>query len=429
MLSDPFLPRRRSLSWTSPLGLEGLLTNPGTPGGKDGGEANPTELHEGVQGAGSEAVAGRRQGAVGGGDGAWHWHRAAQPMAHRAPGGRLGRGTGRPQGGAGGNAATEARGEAARRGGGDPPQGGGFFRQGDRVTKFAFVSAERANHAVATLCRVIGASVSGFYAWLHAIPTVQSRAEEEGELRGHIGRIFAARRRVYGAPRIHAELRREGRRHSRRRVEQLMREMGLAAHRGRRRTPRTTDSRHDLPIAPNLLGRDFVAERPDTFWLADISYIPTGEGFLYLAAVEDMATRQIVGWAMADHLRAELCTDALVMALQQCRPARGLVHHSDRGVQYASGPYREVLERHGIRQSMSRRGNCLDNAPMESFFASLKKEHVHQARSRIREEAKAAVFEYVEIFYNRQRLHSALGYRTPIETRPRMEGMAMPAAG
>jgi putative transposase len=130
------------------------------------------------------------------------------------------------------------------------------------VTKFAVVSAERANHAVATLCRVIGASVSGFYAWLHALSTVQSRAEEEGELRGHIGRIFAARRRVYGAPRIHAELRREGRRHSRRRVERLMREMGLAAHRGRRRTPQTTDSRHDLPIAPNLLGRDFVAERP-----------------------------------------------------------------------------------------------------------------------------------------------------------------------
>src|SRR3954465_2311914 len=160
-----------------PPGAGGFANEPGTPGGKDGGEANPTELHEGVQGAGSEAAAGRRQGAVGGGDGAWHWHRAAQPMAHRAPGGRLGRGTGRPQGGAGGNAATEARGEAARRGGGDPPQGGGFFRQGDRVTKFAFVSAERANHAVATLCRVIGASLSGFYAWLHAIPTVQSRAE------------------------------------------------------------------------------------------------------------------------------------------------------------------------------------------------------------------------------------------------------------
>jgi putative transposase len=295
------------------------------------------------------------------------------------------------------------------------------------VSRFAFVAAERANHAVSTLCRIVGASVSGFYAWLRAIPTVQSRAEAEGELRGHIGRIFASRRRVYGAPRVHAELRREGRRHSRRRIERLMREMGLAAHRGRRRPPRTTDSRHNLPVAPDLLGRDFVAERPDTVWLADISYISTGEGFLYLAAVEDMATRQIVGWAMADHLRAGLCTDALVMALQRCWPARGLIHHSDRGVQYASGPYREVLERHGIRQSMSRRGNCLDNAPMESFFASLKKERVHQAVFRTREEAKAAVFDYIEVFYNRRRVHSALGYRTPAEARAAMIGVSMAA--
>jgi putative transposase len=296
------------------------------------------------------------------------------------------------------------------------------------VTRFAFVAAERANHAVARLCRIIGASVSGFYAWLRAIPAAQGRAKAEAELRGHIGRIFAARRQVYGAPRIHAELRREGQRHARRRVARLMREMGLQARRGRRRAPRTTDSRHDLPVAPNLLGRRFAAERPDPGWLADISYLPTDEGWLYLAVIEDMASREIVGWSMADHLRAELCIDALVLALQRCRPEPGLILHSDRGVQYASNPYREVLERHGIRQSMSRRGNCLDNAPMESFFASLKKEHVHQARSRTREEAKAAVFEYVEIFYNRQRLHSALGYRTPFETRLRMEGMAMRAA-
>src|SRR5215217_3439302 len=420
--------------WTSLLGLEGLLTNPGTPGGKDGGEANPTELHEGVQGAGGEAAAGWRQGAVGGGDGARHRHRAAQPVAHRAPGGRLGRGTGRPQDGAGGNAAPEARGEAARRGGGDPPQGGGFFRQGGSAakrmngTKFGFVSAERANHAVATLCRVVGVSVSGFYAWLRAIPILQSKAEAEAELRGQIGRIFAARRRVYGSPRVHAELRREGLRHSRRRVARLMRAMRLSARRGRRRTPRTTDSRHDLPVAPNRLDRNFTAERPNQVWLADISYIPTGEGFLYLAAIKDMGTREIVGWSMADHLRAELCIDALVMAIQRHHPPRGLVHHGDRGVQYASEPYRAVLERHGITQSMSRRGNCLDNAPMESFFASLKTEHVHQLRFRTREAAKTAVFEYIEIFYNRQRLHSAIGYRTPAEARASMEGITMRAA-
>ncbi len=293
------------------------------------------------------------------------------------------------------------------------------------MSKFAFVLAERANHAVAALCRVVGASVSGFYAWLRAIPAVQNRAEAEAELCGHIGRIFAARRRVYGSPRVHAELGREGRRHSRRRIERLMRQMGLVARHGRRRTPRTTDSRHDLPVAPNLLDRHFTAERPDTVWLADISYLPTGEGWLYLAAIKDMATREIVGWSMADHLRAELCIDALVMALQRCRPLPGLIHHSDRGAQYACGPYRAVLERHGITQSMSRRGNCLDNAPMESFFASLKKEHVHQASFRTRAEAKAAVFEYIEVFYNRQRLHSALGYRTPAEARASMQGVTM----
>jgi putative transposase len=293
------------------------------------------------------------------------------------------------------------------------------------VSKFAFVAAERANHAVVTLCRIVGASVSGFYAWLRAIPAVQSRAETEAALRGHIGRIFAARRRVYGSPRVHAELRREGRRHSRRRVARLMREMGLAARQGRRPRPRTTDSRHDLPVAPNLLGRRFAAERPDAVWLADLSYLPTDEGWLYLAAIKDMATRQIVGWSMADHLRAGLCVDALVMALQRYRPPEGLIHHSDRGVQYAAEPYRQVLERHGITQSMSRRGNCLDNAPMESFFASLKTEQVHHARFRTREEAKAAVFDYIEVFYNRQRLHSALGYRTPFETRASMEGITM----
>jgi transposase InsO family protein len=293
------------------------------------------------------------------------------------------------------------------------------------VSRFAFVAAERGNHAVARLCRVIGASVSGFYAWLRVIPAVQNRAEAEAALRGHIGRIFAARRRVYGSPRVHAELRREGRRHSRRRVARLMREMGLAARRGRRPRPRTTDSRHDLPVAPNLLEQRFAAEWPDTVWLADLSYLPTDEGWLYLAAIKDMATRQIVGWSMADHLRAGLCVDALVMALQRYRPPEGLIHHSDRGVQYAAEPYRQVLERHGITQSMSRRGNCLDNAPMESFFASLKKEQVHHARFRTREEAKAAVFDYIEVFYNRQRLHSALGYRTPFEARASMEGITM----
>ncbi len=296
------------------------------------------------------------------------------------------------------------------------------------MTKFAFVSAERAHHAVATLCRVIGVSISGFYAWLRAIPAVQARAKAEADLRDHIGRVFTARRRVYGAPRIHAELRREGHRHGRCRIARLMREMGLSARQGRRRVPRTTDSRHDQPVAPNRLERDFRANQPNQVWLADISYLPTDEGWLYLAAVKDMATREIIGWSMADHLKAELCIDALVMAIHRHCPPPGLVHHSDRGVQYASAPYRAVLERHGIAQSMSRRGNCLDNAPMESFFGALKVEQVHQTHFRTREEAKAAVFEYIEIFYNRQRLHSGLGYRTPVEARVSLQETTLPAA-
>ena len=292
------------------------------------------------------------------------------------------------------------------------------------MSTFAFVSAERGHHAVATLCRTIGASVSGFYAWLHAIPTVQSRAEADAELREHIDRLFAAGRRVYGSPRIHAALRREGRRHGRRRIARLMHEMGLSGCQRRHRAPRTTDSRHDLPVSPNRLARNFTAERPDQVWLADISYIPTDEGWLYLAAVKDMATRQIVGWSMVDRLKAELCVDALVMAIQCCRPEKGLILHSDRGKQYAAADYRRVLERHGIEQSMSRRGNCLDNAPIESFFASLKKEHVHRARYHTRDQAKAAVFDYIEIFYNRQRLHSGVGYCTLVEDRAKMSEVA-----
>ncbi len=219
--------------------------------------------------------------------------------------------------------------------------------------RVAVGAAERADQAVARLCRAVGASVSGFYAWLRAIPAVRARAEAEATLRGHVGRVFAARRGVYGSPRVHAELRREGRRHSRRRVARLMREMGLVARRGRRRTPRTTDSRHDLPVAPNLLGRHFAAERPDAVWLADISYPPTDEGWLYLAAIEDLATREILGWSMADHLRTGLCVDALVMALQRYDPPEGLIHHSDRGVQ---GGFKRSSQRDCERTAESRRG-------------------------------------------------------------------------
>src|SRR4051794_5606270 len=286
---------RPAAVWTSPLGVEGSLTNPITPGGQDGGEANPAPVHGRVQGASGQAAARGRPRPERGRDRAGAEPRPAQRVAERAPGGGVGGGVGPAQGRAGGGAAAQARGQAARGGGRDPQEGRRFFRTRDRVSRFAFVAAERANHAVATLCRIAGASVSGFYAWLRAIPATRARAEAEAELRGHIGRLFSARRRVYGSPRIRAELRPGGRRHSRRRVARLMREMGLCARRGRRRPPRTTDSRHDLPVAPNLLDRRFVADRPDVVWLADISYLPTDEGWLYLAAIEDLATREVVG--------------------------------------------------------------------------------------------------------------------------------------
>ena len=196
-----------------------------------------------------------------------------------------------------------------------------------------------------------------------------------------------------------------------------MRENGMRPPRGRRRAPITTDSRHSHAIAPNLLDRNFGAAAPDAVWLADISYITTDEGWLYLAAVKDLATMEIVGWSMAERLKSVLCEDALKMAIRSRRLPMGLIHHSDRGVQYACGDYRKLLRLHGIKVSMSRKGNCLDNAPMESFFGSLKTELVHRTRFSTRREAKAALFEYIEIFYNQRRRHSSIGYRTPAQAR------------
>jgi putative transposase len=283
--------------------------------------------------------------------------------------------------------------------------------------RFRFVAAERATFPVRTLCRVVSVAASGFYAWLRRGPARREGADQA--LRAPVGAIFAASRGTYGSPRVHAELRAQGIQVSRRRVARLMREGGLAAT-IRRRAPRTTDSRHGHAVAPNLLERRFAAERPDAVRLADIPYLPTGEGWLYLAAVKDLATREIVGWSMADHLGAGLACDALLMAIRRRQPPRGLIRHSDRGVQYASEPYRAVLARHGLRGSMSRRGNCLDNAPMESFFGSLKTELVHRTTFPTRAAARRAIFEYVESFYNRRRRHSGLGFLTPAQAYEQM---------
>jgi transposase InsO family protein len=218
---------------------------------------------------------------------------------------------------------------------------------------------------------------------------------------------------TYGSPRVCHELKAQGVAVCENTVAKLMREQGIVSKVRKRFRVRTTDSAHRHPVAPNLLGRDFAADLPDRRWASDVTFIPTDQGWLYLAVVIDLCLRKVVGWAMADHLRAELCTEALNMALRQRRPAAGLVHHSDRGVQYACGEYRDLLERHGITCSMSRAGDCYDNAVVESFFKTLKAELVYHEHYASREQARRSIFEYVEVFYNRRRLHSSLGYQSP----------------
>lgn len=233
------------------------------------------------------------------------------------------------------------------------------------------------------------------------------------ELLPKIKTFFKASRKCYGSKRIHQDLVADGEAVSERRVARIMRENKVSPPLKKRRKPVTTDSNHKMRPSPNLLEQDFHCLTPNTVWLADITYIDTDEGWLYLAGVKDMATREIVGWAMEGHMRAELCCDALTMALGRRGPVPGLIHHSDRGSQYAGTKYRKMIKKAELTQSMSRKGECLDNAPMESFFASLKKEMVHQRRFKTRAEAKAAIFEYIEVFYNRQRRHSGIGYKTP----------------
>lgn len=273
-----------------------------------------------------------------------------------------------------------------------------------------FMRDHVADFPVNVMCEVLGVSRSGYYAW--AGRDGSARAAADHALAAEIRAAHAASRGRYGSPRVHAELRARSRRVGRKRVARLMRGMGLAGRR-RRRFRRTTNSSHVFPIAPNLLGRNFTAEAPNRVWLADLTYIWTSEGWLYLAAVLDLCTRRVVGWAMADHLGHELALAALDMAIARQRPLPGLIHHADRGVQFAAHRYRARLLAHGMLCSMSRRGDCWDNAPMESFFATLKGELVEEADYQTRDQARADVFQYIEGFYNKRRLHSALGYITP----------------
>lgn len=276
--------------------------------------------------------------------------------------------------------------------------------------RFAFIDVERVFYPVTILCRVMEVQRSGFYAWLRRAPSV--RRCRDAELAIQIGTAFKEGRGTYGSPRVHAELAAAGVHTSRRRIERLMRKDGLCALRKRRCT-RTTDSRHRLPIAPNLLLRDFTVPAKNRVWTTDLTYIWTLQGWLYLAVMLDLYSRRVVGWAMSAHIDDKLAISALQMALQTRRPARGLIHHSDRGSQYCSKDYLAVLHAHGIVRSMSRKADCWDNAVSESFFGTLKQELIFRCELQSRADAQTSIFEYLEVYYNPKRRHSTLGFLSP----------------
>jgi putative transposase len=280
--------------------------------------------------------------------------------------------------------------------------------------KFGVIKALVGEHPVRKLCRVLGVARSAYYAAQRKAE--RPRAKENVRLGGKARELFEASGRTYGSPRLAVALRRAGEPCGRHRVARLMRGAGLRARQKRRFRPRTTDSRHLNPIAPNHLGaREQPPTRPGEVWQADITYVATKEGWLYVAGVLDACTRQIVGWAADDSMPTALVARAFERAIQAHRPGPGLLHHSDRGSQYASDAYRELLRSHGAVASMSRAGNCYDNARMESFWATLKTELIDGQVYATRAEAKSAIFSYIEVFYNRVRLHGALGYNSPVD--------------
>jgi putative transposase len=283
------------------------------------------------------------------------------------------------------------------------------------VSRYRFIAAERAHYAVAQLCRVLQVAPSGFYAWRHRPPS--RRALANAALTEQIRTIHERSHCTYGAPRIHADLRAREKRVSRKRVARLMRVAGLAG-RPPRRFRRTTVV--DLKAqVQDLVQRQFTASAPDQKWFADITYVRTWEGWLYVAVLLDAYSRKVVGWAIADHLRTELATDALEMALTTRRPKPGLIHHSDRGVQYTSTAYSELLAAHHARQSVGRPGTCWDNAVAESFFATLKNELIYRHGWPTRRHAQLAIFEFIAGWYNHHRRHSTLGYSSPAEVERR----------
>jgi putative transposase len=278
--------------------------------------------------------------------------------------------------------------------------------------KYPFISAHRKIFRVGLMCSILDISRSGYYIWLRRPESL--RKKENSKLAARIKVIHGQKRKIYGSPRIHKELNEDGVVCSRNRVARIMKQEGVRAV-VPRKYKATTDSKHNFPVAPNLLKQDFNIKEPNKVWLADITYIPTFEGWLYLAAVMDLGCRRIKGWSMSNRLTKELALDALRMAICNHPKTTGIIHHSDRGSQYASLDYQKLLKDKALICSMSRKGNCWDNAPMESFFHTLKTEWVYGLKYNTRQQAKASIFEYIEIFYNRQRRHSSLQYMNPCQ--------------
>jgi transposase InsO family protein len=271
----------------------------------------------------------------------------------------------------------------------------------------------KTEHSIAQLCRAFEVSLSGYYDWSGRQERPGPRQQEDQRLKEQIVRIHADSRKTYGSPRVQMKLRQSGQRHGRNRIGRLMREQNVCGRQKKRYRVLTTDSRHDEPVAPNRLARAPVASRANQIWVADITYVATAQGWVYVAAIMDLYSRRIVGWAVSRRINTALVLMALSMALTHRQPPDGLLFHSDRGVQYASGDYRRALCAAGLVASMSRRGNCYDNAAMEAFWSTLKLELIYRQKYKDIGRVRRGVFDYIEVFYNRERLHSALGYKAP----------------
>lgn len=278
--------------------------------------------------------------------------------------------------------------------------------------KYAWIQEHKYEFPVSAMCRVMDLSRSSYYEWLYR--PASGRAKEDEEMSAMINEAFVEGRATYGSRRIRQKLVQKKVTVSRRRVTRLMKESNLAV-KTKRKFKATTDSNHNQPIAPNLLDRKFDVSELNRYWVGDITYVPTEEGWLYLATVIDLYSRKVIGWSMDSRMKAELVNNALLMAIWQRKPGAGLVWHTDRGSQYASESHRNILGQHHITQSMSRKGDCWDNAVAESFFHSLKTELTHHHKFKTRQEARHVIFEYIEVFYNRIRIHSANDYLSPVD--------------